>query len=85
MLHNYADSEFNLPQGVYIFLGYSIKDEKLLKAVTNKSITDSVADIHGLAYHYNINNNKVWLLVLNYLIAGFIPFFFSLRYTVLRR
>ncbi len=53
------DLDFNLPQGVYIFLGYSTKDEQLLKAVTKKGIDDSVADIHGLAYHYNMNNDKV--------------------------
>ncbi len=55
----FLDSEFKLPQGVYLFLGYSIKDEKLLKTVTQKGIRDSLADINGLVYHYNINNNKV--------------------------
>ena len=45
--------------GVFIFLGYSTKDEELLKAITNKGIDDSVTDIHGLVAHYNINNNKV--------------------------
>ncbi len=31
----------------------------MLKVVTGKEITDSIADIHGLVYHHNINSNKV--------------------------
>ena len=45
--------------GVYLFLGYSEKDEKLLKAVTDQGAEEARGAIQGMVSFHNINNNKV--------------------------
>ena len=46
-------------QGVFLFLGYSTKDEELLKAVTGKGVLDTIGAIQGLVSYHNVNTNKV--------------------------
>ena len=63
-IQNYTSSillelEVNLPQGVYLFLGYSEKDEKLLRAVTNEGAQEAIGAIQGLVRYHNVNSNKV--------------------------
>ena len=53
------DVELNLPQGVYLFLGYSEKDEKLLKAVTHQGAEEARGAIQGMVSFHNVNSNKV--------------------------
>ena len=48
-----------VPQGVYLYLGYSEKDEKLLKSVTNEGALEAVGAIQGLVRYHNVNSNKV--------------------------
>jgi hypothetical protein len=52
------DVELNLKPGVYLFLGYSEKDEKLLKAVTDQGAEEARGAIQGMVSFHNINNNK---------------------------
>ncbi len=52
------DVELSLPQGVYLFLGYSTKDEGLLQAVTGEGVMETIGAIQGLVSYHNINNNK---------------------------
>ena len=47
-------------QGVYLFLGYSRKDEGLLKKVTNQGALEAIGAIQGLVSYHNVNSNKVW-------------------------
>ena len=54
-----SDVELNLKQGVYLFLGYSQKDEALLKKVTNQGAVDAIGAIQGLVSYHNVNSNKV--------------------------
>ena len=54
-----SDVELNLPQGVYLFLGYSEKDEKLLKAVTDQGAEEARGAIQGMVSFHNVNSNKV--------------------------
>ena len=54
-----AEVKLNLPQGVYLFLGFSRKDEHLLKAITNQGAADAWSAIQGLVSYHNVNNNKV--------------------------
>ncbi len=53
--------ELALPMGVYLFLGYSSKDESLLKAVTGEGVLETIGAIQGLVSYHNINSNKVFL------------------------
>ena len=55
-----ADVELNLPQGVYLFLGYSEKDEQLLKAVTDQGAEEARGAIQGMVSFHNVNSNKVY-------------------------
>ena len=55
----FPDVELSLPQGVYLFLGYSTKDESLLKAVTGQGVLETIGAIQGLVSYHNINSNKV--------------------------
>ena len=55
----FSDVDLSLDFGVYLFLGYSTKDEKLLKSVTGSGIMETIGDIQGLVSYHNINNNKV--------------------------
>ena len=48
-----------MPQGVYLFLGYSEKDESLLKEVTGEGAEDALGAIQGLVSYHNVNANKV--------------------------
>lgn len=48
----------NVQQGVYLFLGYSEKDESLLKKVTNQGAIDALGAIQGLVSYHNVNANK---------------------------
>ena len=48
-----------MQQGVYLFLGYSEKDESLLKKVTNQGAIDALGAIQGLVSYHNVNANKV--------------------------
>ena len=48
-----------LPNGVFLFLGYSIKDEELLKTVTGEGVMETIGAIQGLVSYHNINGNKV--------------------------
>ena len=50
--------------GVYLFLGYSEKDEKLLKAVTDQGAEEARGAIQGMVSFHNINNNKVIFMFL---------------------
>ncbi|TRY71008.1 hypothetical protein TCAL_10692 [Tigriopus californicus] len=50
--------DLDLTEGVYLFLGYSEKDEQLLKAVTGQGILETIGEIEGLVRYHNINNNK---------------------------
>lgn len=59
-----SEIELDLTEGVYLFLGYSEKDEQLLKAVTGQGIFETIGEIEGLVRYHNINNNKVGALVL---------------------
>ncbi len=54
-----SDVELALPQGIYLFLGYSTKDEELLQAVTGEGVTETIGAIQGLVSYHNINSNKV--------------------------
>lgn len=54
-----TDVELTLPQGVYLFLGYSTKDESLLEAVTGEGVLETIGAIQGLVSYHNINSNKV--------------------------
>ena len=47
-----------MPQGVYLFLGYSDKDESLLKEVTGEGAEDALGAIQGLVSYHNVNANK---------------------------
>ena len=58
-IHSISDLSLNLKKGVYLFLGYSEKDEKLLKAVTQQGAEDARGAIQGLVRFHNINGNKV--------------------------
>ena len=42
-----------------MFLGYSEKDESLLKKVTNQGAIDALGAIQGLVSYHNVNANKV--------------------------
>ena len=57
--YSITDVELNLKPGVYLFLGYSEKDEKLLKAVTDQGAEEARGAIQGMVSFHNINNNKV--------------------------
>ena len=59
-----TDVELNLKPGVYLFLGYSEKDEKLLKAVTDQGAEEARGAIQGMVSFHNINNNKVIFMFL---------------------
>lgn len=52
------DSDLILPKGVFLYLGYSVKDERLLNKVTGKSVLETVGAIQGLVSYHNINGNK---------------------------
>ena len=54
-----SDVELALQQGVYLFLGYSQKDESLLKKVTNQGALEAIGAIQGLVSYHNVNSNKV--------------------------
>ncbi len=45
-----------------MFLGYSEKDESLLKAVTGQGIIEAVGEIQGMVSYHNVNSNKVTLV-----------------------
>lgn len=51
--------ELALAQGVYLFLGYSKKDEEMLKKVTGQGALDAIGAIQGLVSYHNVNSNKV--------------------------
>ena len=53
------DVELSLQQGVYLYLGYSQKDEALLKKVTNQGALEAIGAIQGLVSYHNVNSNKV--------------------------
>ena len=57
----FADVELSLQQGVYLYLGYSAKDEALLKKVTNQGALEAIGAIQGLVSYHNVNSNKVRL------------------------
>lgn len=67
------DSDLLLPSGVYLFLGYSLKDENLLKKVTGEGVMETIGAIQGLVSYHNINGNKVCInsSAINYLIWSF--------------
>ena len=44
---------------MYLFLGYSEKDEKLLRAVTHQGAEEARGAIQGLVRYHNVNSNKV--------------------------
>ena len=55
----FAEVELGLAQGVYLFLGYSKKDEELLKKVTEQGAMEAIGAIQGLVSYHNVNSNKV--------------------------
>ena len=54
-----SDVELSLQQGVYLYLGYSQKDEALLKKVTKQGALEAIGAIQGLVSYHNVNSNKV--------------------------
>ena len=50
---------------MFLYLGYSIKDERLLNKVTGKSVLETVGAIQGLVSYHNINGNKVSYVLIN--------------------
>ena len=58
-LLNVSDVELSLQQGVYLYLGYSQKDEALLKKVTKQGALEAIGAIQGLVAYHNVNSNKV--------------------------
>ena len=60
-MYLFSDVELNLPRGVYLYLGYSEKDEKLLKAVTDQGAEEARGAIQGMVSFHNVNSNKVSL------------------------
>ncbi|GFG32406.1 hypothetical protein Cfor_07432, partial [Coptotermes formosanus] len=46
---------YKLPQGVFLFLGYSETDEALLKPHSNLSIQDAVVSLQDLMRHESSN------------------------------
>ena len=63
-----SDVELNAPQGVYLYLGYSSKDETRLKEVTQLGALEAIGAIQGLVSFHNVNGNKVrttqyWTLI----------------------
>ena len=54
-----SDVELSLQQGVYLYLGYSQKDEALLKKVTKQGALEAIGAIQGLVAYHNVNSNKV--------------------------
>jgi hypothetical protein len=55
----FTEVELGLAQGVYLFLGYSKKDEELLKKVTEQGAMEAIGAIQGLVSYHNVNSNKV--------------------------
>ena len=54
-----SDVELSLQQGVYLYLGYSQKDEALLKKVTKQGALEAIGAIQSLVNYKNVNSNKV--------------------------
>jgi len=52
------ESDLVLPDGVFLFLGYSSKDEELLKKITGEGVMETIGSIQGLVSYHNINGNK---------------------------
>lgn len=52
------DVELSLQQGVYLYLGYSQKDEALLKKVTKQGALEAIGAIQSLVNYKNVNSNK---------------------------
>uniref|UniRef100_A0A0K2TY70 GDNF/GAS1 domain-containing protein n=1 Tax=Lepeophtheirus salmonis TaxID=72036 RepID=A0A0K2TY70_LEPSM len=50
--------ELVLPRGVYLFMGFSSKDESILKKITGSGATDAIGAIQGLVSYHNVNSNK---------------------------
>lgn len=57
--HVFIESDLVLPDGVFLFLGYSSKDEELLKKITGEGVMETIGSIQGLVSYHNINGNKV--------------------------
>jgi len=55
----FLEVDLSLAQGVYLFLGYSKKDEELLKKVTGQGALEAIGAIQGLVSYHNVNSNKV--------------------------
>jgi len=55
----FSEVDFTLDPGVYLFLGFSKKDEELLKKVTGQGALDAIGAIQGLVSYHNVNSNKV--------------------------
>ena len=55
----FSEVELVLKQGVYLYLGFSKKDEELLKKVTGQGALDAIGAIQGLVSYHNVNSNKV--------------------------
>ena len=55
----FSDVELSLERGVYLYLGYSQKDESLLKKVTSQGALEAIGAIQGLVSYHNVNSNKV--------------------------
>ena len=60
----FSDVELSLERGVYLYLGYSQKDESLLKKVTSQGALEAIGAIQGLVSYHNVNSNKVWFSTL---------------------
>lgn len=54
-----SEVDMALAQGVYLYLGYSKKDEQLLKKVTGQGALEAIGAIQGLVSYHNVNSNKV--------------------------
>ena len=51
-----SDVELSLQQGVYLYLGYSQKDEALLKKVTKQGALEAIGAIQSLVNYKNVNS-----------------------------
>ena len=58
----FSDIDLSLPQGIYLFLGYSTKDEELLHSVTGDGVLETIGAIQALVSYHNINSNKVSII-----------------------
>ncbi|XP_063220108.1 uncharacterized protein LOC134529683 isoform X3 [Bacillus rossius redtenbacheri] len=60
-----SPESYNLPEGVFLFLGYSETDESLLKPHSNLSIQDAVSSLEALMRQEVSNKTSCTLMIYN--------------------